>query len=369
MAEVLRRAPGSLGYYVAPYRVMARAIAWQLLLTATKDIRTSKSEVDLSVTLIGDRRICLKGADDPETLEGVGLVAVVLDEFGRMKLDAWQKSLRPTLSDQNGRALFCGKPRGHNHLKDFYDRGQDLKSSNWCSWLFRTIDGGQVPTEDLEEAKETLPDKVYRQEYEASWETLAGRVWDGFAKRSHVLPHAEIEARHKGFSGWNFRRILLAVDWGFTDPGVFLVIGQTGTGTLVVIHEEYRRNVLVDDSGWLGIARDLRDRYGITDAVADPSESGYIKALRATFGGSPVVYGALNDIREGIRRVAVQLLPDQKGEPKLLVSDRCVNLIREVSAWVYRDIRGTPTEDPVDKDNHTCDALRYGVMALTRPSA
>jgi hypothetical protein len=348
---------------------MARAIAWQLLLQATKDIRTSKSEVDLSVTLVGDRRICLKGADDPETLEGVGLVACVLDEFARMKLDAWEKSLRPTLSDQQGRALFCGKPRGHNHLKEVYDRGQNPKNSNWRSWLFRTIDGGQVPTEDLAEARDSLPEKVYRQEYEASWETMAGRVWDGFARRTHVLPHAELEATYKTFSGWTFRRILLAVDWGFTDPGVFLVIGQTSTGTLVVIHEEYRRGVLVDDSGWLGIAADLHAQYRFDGAVADPSEAGYIKALRAKFGGTPVVYKAQNDIREGIRRVAVQLLPDHAGQPKLLVSDRCTNLIREVSAWVYREIHGAPTEDPVDRDNHTCDALRYGVMELTRGTA
>ena len=366
ITEVLRRPPGSLAYYVAPYRTMVKSIAWDLLLKATKDLRVDKDKSELSVTLPGHRRIVLRGADDPEKLEGVGLVAVVLDEFGRMKLDAWQKSIRPALSDSAGRALFCGKPRGHNHLKDFYERGhQRTRFPLWRTWLFRTVDGGHVPTEDLSEAKSTLPEKVYRQEYEATFETLAGRVWDGFTRRLHVVSHQVLESRYCQGGRWLFKRRCLAIDWGFTDPGVFLVIGETGTGQLVVIREEYRSGVLVDDTGWVGLAKILRLEYGLTDAVADPSEPAYVKSLRLGLAGHPVVYNAKNEIHGGILAVAKALLPRPDGEPGLLISDRCPNLIREIECYVYREIGGVSTEDPIDKDNHTCDALRYGVMHLS----
>jgi hypothetical protein len=137
VSEVCNRPPGALGYYVAPYRVMAKAIAWDKLLQLTRGWRKSYNLGELSVTLPGDRKIVLKGADDPETLEGVGLSAVVLDEFARMKLDAWSKSIRPALSDNGGRALFCGKPRGHNHLKEFYERGLNRAEwPEWQSWLW-----------------------------------------------------------------------------------------------------------------------------------------------------------------------------------------------------------------------------------------
>lgn len=367
VSEVARREEGALGYYVAPYRVMARAIAWDKLLELTRGWRESASQGDLSVTLPGGRKIALKGADDPETLEGVGLSAVVLDEFARMKLDAWQKSIRPALSDKRGRALFCGKPRGHNHLKDFFERGQDRASwHEWRSWLFTTLDGGNVPAADVEEARGSLPAKVYRQEYEATFETLAGRVYDGFSRRLHVRPHAELERLYRSGGRWQFRRIIIGIDWGYRDPGVALVVGQTSTGRLVVLHEEYRTDVLVSEDGWLGIFRRLRDEYTPQAFVADPSEPGFLQATRQALRGAPVVYEADNRRSEGIRRVSVALLEQSSGEPGLLLSDRCAHTIREMEQYVYREVRGAPTEDPADGNDHAMDALRYAAMALTK---
>lgn len=366
IAEIMGREEGALGYYVAPYRVMAKSIAWDMLLLATSGLREAKNETELSVTLPGMRKVALKGADDPETLEGVGLVAVVLDEFGRMKLDAWEKSIRPALSDKPGRALICGKPRGHNHLKDFYDRGQDRSQREWRSWLYRTVDGGRVPSADIAEAQQNLPPKVYRQEYEATFESVAGRVYEDFSRRSHVLDHAEIVRRYCPSGQWQLRRIIGAIDWGYVDPGVLLSIGVTATGTIVVIDEQYRSGMLVDAGGWLAIYREARDQYRYSEIVADPSEPGFIQATRVSLGGRPVVRGANNDWREGHRRVATALIDKRHtGEPGLIISSRCSNLIREMETHVFRDVRGVQSEQPENGNDHALDALRYGVMALS----
>ena len=360
LAEVMRRAPGSLAYYVAPFRTMAKAIAWEMLLEATRGWRVGPpSHSELTVRLPGGRRVALKGADDPETLEGVGLVAVVLDEFGRMKLDAWQKRIRPALSDQAGRALICGKPRGANHLKDVYDDGQGAtRKADWRSWLFRTVDGGFVPADDLAEARRTLPAKVFRQEYEATFESLAGRVYEDFTRRTHVVPAAEV-ARMR------FSQTVIGVDWGFTDAGVMLVYGRTGSGRRVVIHEEYHTGKHVADPGWLTIARDLRERFApVSSFVADPSESGYISALRAHLNGRPVVYGADNRRHEGVRRLSIAMLPMSDGKPGLLVSDACTNTIRELESYVYREVGGRTTEEPMDGNDHICDSARYCELAM-----
>lgn len=367
LAEVAKRPPNSLAYYVAPFRVMAKAIAWDKLLQLTQGFRTDKSMQELSVTLPGNRKIVLKGADDPETLEGVGLVAVVLDEFARMKLDAWEKSIRPALSDNAGRALFCGKPRGHNHLKDFYERGQSAETRwcDWASWLFTTLDGGNVPASDVAEAQLSLPAKVYRQEYEATFETLAGRVYDGFTRRTHVVPHSEIERLYKVNGRWQFRRIAIGVDFGYVDAGVALVVGETSTKQLVVIHEEYHSGIIVSDDGWLAIYKSLRDEYRPIHFAADPSEPGNIAAMRRSLQARPVVLNADNRRAEGIRRVQVAMLPRPDGQPGLLVSDRCVNTIRELEQYVYAEFRGKPTEEPQDGDDHCNDSLRYAVMSLS----
>lgn len=364
---MLKRGPDALGYYVAPYRVMAKAIAWEMLLKFTRDIRTARNETELSVTLLDGSRISLRGADDPETLEGVGLSAVVCDEFARMKLDAWQKSLRPALSDKGGRALFCGKPRGFNHLKDFYERGQDrARFPEWESWLFSTLDGGHVPAADVAEARTTLPAKAYRQEYEASFENAAGRVYEDFTRRTHVVPHAELERAYKPGDRWQFRAVCVGVDWGYVDPGVALVVGQTGAGDLVVVDEVYKSGQLVDDAGWLKTFRALRAAHPGARWVADPSEPGFIAAARGAVGKT--VEGAQNDWREGHRRVATALLPKahSKGRPGLIVSDRCAHLIREFEQHVFREVRGVQVEEPESGNDHALDALRYATMALTQ---
>jgi hypothetical protein len=365
VTEVMAREPGSLGYYVAPFRVMAKAIAWDMLLKTTAGLRVSKNESELTVTLPGQRKIALKGADDPETLEGVGLVAAVLDEFARMKLAAWEKSLRPALSDKKGRVLFCGKPRGHNHLKTFYERGLG-RVKGWCSWLFTTAQGGNVSVEDIGEAKDTLPAKVYRQEYESTFETAAGRIYEDFTRRAHVRPHAEIERQYRRPDGrWNFRTIYVGTDWGFTNHGVMLCVGVTGTGRCVVFHEEVHAQVLVTDTGWLRIAKDLKTNHGAREWVADPSEPGYITSLNDALDKYPdvLVRNADNEVKGGILAVQTKLLPMRDGIPGLIVSDRCVHTIREFESYVYREVKNVPTEEPVKVDDHCMDALRYAVRA------
>jgi len=375
--EVRAREDGALGYYVAPFRVQAKAIAWDILVGLTRGMRVAKNESELTVTLPGGRKIALRGSDDPEHLEGVGLVAVVLDEFGKMKLAAWEKSIRPTLADRNGRALLCGKPRGHNHLKDAFDRGQPgpQHDAEWRSWIYTTADGGFVPQSDIAEAKRTLPGRVFRQEYEAAFEALAGRVYDEWQRTRngqpwHLVPADEVRRRwyDAGRNRWNFRCIVVGVDWGRVAPGVMLAVGATGTGQLVVFAEEYHRDLLVTDVGWLRIAKAMRKSCAPVERfVADPSEPDNITAVRLALGGRPVVENADNSVADGIRRVSIAMLQQRgAGAPGLVVSDACVNTVREVEGYVWREVKGAATEEPnQNTPDHAMDALRYAVMALT----
>lgn len=202
------------------------------------------------------------------------------------------------------------------------------------------------------------------------WESLfqqnptvrKGRIYALFDRPKHVVSRASILAKFRSYDGrWLFRRIIVAIDWGFSDPCAMLVIGETGTGDLYVIDELYERQVLVDDQGWLKRAKDLRTEYRPERFVADPSESGYIMQLRKSLNGSPIVVGAENEISLGITRVQTKL-----NGPKLFVSDHCVNTIREIETYAYAVGPFGPTETPQAGNDHAMDALRYGVMALHR---
>ena len=110
-------------FYVAPTFDQGKRIIWDLLKVLGKEVIASTLENQAVITLVNGRKIEIKGADRPDTLRGVGLSYVVLDEYAFMKPDVWEQILRPTLSDVEGDALFIGTPDGKNHFYDLFKIG------------------------------------------------------------------------------------------------------------------------------------------------------------------------------------------------------------------------------------------------------
>lgn len=352
---VLTASAGALAYYVLPFRHQAKAVAWEELKRATRGFRVSANETELSVTLPGDRRIVLKGADDPESLEGVGLVAVVLDEFARMKLAAWEKSLRPALSDHSGRALIIGKPRGHNHLRDFFLHGQSAtKRDGWRSWQYRTVDGGFVPESDIAEARRDLPPRIFRQEYEASFETLAGRIYEEFSPSVHVLAEP-VDPRAFGAG-------CIGIDWGWTHPFAAEALGQGG-GREVVVAEVVRAEFRLDDVA--SALASLRDQCPGWRWVADPSRPDLIREFSGRLGVE--IEPAVNDVDDGILELSKALHVREGLGPSLFVSPSCPELVRSLDSYVWdTDREGKPRNKPAKINDDAADALRYAKMGLVR---
>jgi len=136
---------------------------------------SKRNESELKVELIQGSEIALKGADKPESLKGVGLNFVILDEYGQMKEEAWGESVRPMLLDSKGSAIFIGTPVGYNHFWTLYNKEKD--DPDYKSFHFKTIDNLAIEgiAEEVEKARlETDPIR-FSQEYEANFEALIGR--------------------------------------------------------------------------------------------------------------------------------------------------------------------------------------------------
>ena len=101
-------------WYVAPTYRQAKQICWAELKDKLIEHKWVKNvnNSDLTITLKNNSKITLRGADNEQSLRGVGLNFIVLDEFADIHKEAWYEVLRPTLSDTGGHALFCGSPRG-----------------------------------------------------------------------------------------------------------------------------------------------------------------------------------------------------------------------------------------------------------------
>src|SRR6056297_3240105 len=107
-------------FYVAPTQGQARDIMWSTLLELAHPVIKGSHINNLQITLINGAVISLKGADRPETMRGVSLKFLVLDEYADIKPDVFEQILRPALADQKGNVLMIGTPKGRNHYYELF---------------------------------------------------------------------------------------------------------------------------------------------------------------------------------------------------------------------------------------------------------
>lgn len=163
-------------YYVAPTFEQGKKILWPLLKEIGHDLIAQKYENTGTLTLINGRRISIKGADRPDSLRGVGLSYVVLDEYAFMKEEVWELIISPALSRAEGGALFIGTPDGKNHFYHLWRQGMAESFLDWRSWTYKSTDNPFIPRSEIEQAQQRMSPERFRQEMEASFESGGGSV-------------------------------------------------------------------------------------------------------------------------------------------------------------------------------------------------
>ena len=162
-------------FYIGPTFQQSKDIMWLMLKELGADLIAAAHENTAVLTLINGRRIYLKGSDRPDSLRGVGLAYVVLDEYASMKPVVWEQIIRPTLADVRGGAMFIGTPAGKNHFYDLYiDAKED---EDWEAFSFNSTDNPYIPEDEIESARNTMSSMAFRQEFEASFETFSGGIF------------------------------------------------------------------------------------------------------------------------------------------------------------------------------------------------
>ena len=155
--------------YLAPYYAQAKSIAFDYLMRFSEPVRVNHNVSELWVELINGARIRLFGADNADSLRGLYLDGVVLDEFADMKPSIWGAVLRPLLSDRRGWAVFIGTPKGHNQFWDIYSNA--TKDSGWYVKTLRASQTGLIPQEELDDAKKMQTEDQYLAEWECDFES------------------------------------------------------------------------------------------------------------------------------------------------------------------------------------------------------
>ena len=177
LIEALNCPEGSAVMYIAPTLGQARTIIWDLLHELGRPVIKSSHINNLEILLVNGRKILVRGADNPDSLRGVSLTYVVMDECAFIKEDVWQKIIRASLSDKKGRALFISTPSGRNWFYDVFNLGQEGTDEEWLSWHFTTRDNETIDPKEIEAAERTLSTFAFRQEYLSSFDNAGQEIF------------------------------------------------------------------------------------------------------------------------------------------------------------------------------------------------
>jgi hypothetical protein len=365
---IIRRCqyPKQLIWYVAPTYGMARSILWdELKESIPRAWVFSINETRMSIRLHNGTKIELKGADKPDTLRGVGLHLLIIDEAQDIREDTWFKVLRPTLASTRGDALIIGTPKSFNWLYDLYvlgKRGDTFRDKKgveklniWKSWQFPTITSPFIPKSEIEAARGDMDEKSFNQEFNASFETMAGRVYHSFDRNTHV-----------GDYGFNpHLPIWIGQDFNI-DPMSSVIMQPQPNGEVWIVDE-----CILHGSNTQETADEISRRYfkHINRVVFYPDPAG---AQRSTKGRGESDLDILRDAgftRLKYRRkhpkvadrvnAVNRMFKAADGSIKMRVNYNCKTTIGSLEQTIYKP--GTREVDKTAGLEHAGDALGYCV--------
>jgi phage terminase large subunit len=344
-------------WYVAPTFKMAREIVWSKL----KEILHSFNWIDninesnLTITIKKTgTKISLKGCENYDGLRGSGLDFLILDEFADIDEKAWTEVLRASVSDTKGDVLMCGSPKGYgNWAYRMYLKGKEDKE--WDSFQFTTLQGGMVTADEIEQAKQDIDIRTFRQEFEGTFENYAGAVYYNFHPVESVV-EKQIDWTKPLHIGMDFN----------VDP-MSACVGQIEKDKIYFLDE-----IIIYSSNTDEMVDEIKNRYGTKIPIfiyPDPASR-----QRKTSAGGRTDLSILQNagfkvkvknkhpaIRDRINAVNSKL-KDSNGQRHIFVSKSCKTIVKGLQRQIYKENTNIP--DKEDGFDHMNDAIGYMVDFL-----
>jgi len=348
--------PRATYWVVAPSYDLAK-LAWADLRSALNAIQPLiMHETDGVLWLYSGILIERKTGADEAQLQGAALSGAWLDEVCTTPYASYLQ-VRNRLSDHEGWLVMTGSPRPDSWVKpEIWDNAASPVSKH--HWT--TEENPWFPRAELERARLTLPDAWYRRDFKASWDTFIGLVYGEYRDDVHLVDPSEVPNDLECWGGQ---------DWGSAAAGALIVGGRSrGTNRLYVADEVYTDRLVIVANGqgdsWVRRAVSMHAQYRFKAIYCDVSkgDDGRFQYVKA---GLPAVTAAKGpgSILDGIKVMARVLHPSEASPPRLMISKKCVNFIREIKAYTWAV---NSAGQPQDRVNPTCSdhALDAGRMWL-----
>ena len=342
--------------YIAPTYGQAKRIAWNYLVDYTRPLGGTANVSELRVDFMG-RRISLYGADNPDSIRGIYLDGVVIDEIGDVHPSLFTEVIRPALSDRLGWALFIGTPKGANHFKELRDFADDSSNDTWTLREFKASETGLIPEAELEDARKAMGENKYQQEFEVSFDSpIIGSYYGELLKdisSSNHIRDIPTEAATGKYTAW---------DLGISDSTSIWVCETIGGEVRLMDYYENHGQGLDHYIAWLDENK-YRDYTHILphDVQVRELQTGKSRYEFLTDAGLNIDIAPKSGVEDGIMAVR-KMLPNcyfNKDTTKFGVE--CLRNYRRV----FNEKLNVYQEKPLhDWSSHCADAFRYLAVGI-----
>lgn len=216
-----------------------------------------KNETDLTINFITGGQIRFFTGERLDALRGLKFHLVIIDEASYIANleDGWLNSIRPTLTDYKGLAIFLSTPRGKNFFYSLYMKGGE---PDWEAFKFTTYDNPHIDPSEVDAAKFQLPNVVFEQEYMANPMENAANPFGSEHINACVKDGIAGKAEYYGID------LAKSVDWT-------VIIGLDKLGQ-VVHFERFQKDWMQTKEAILRLPKNLPimiDSTGVGDAIVE----------------------------------------------------------------------------------------------------
>lgn len=315
------------------------------------DLEVTKDNAkDKVITLSNGSNVRMGSVNQVDSCVGRSYDLIIFDEAalsdGR---DAFNVALRPTLDKPNSKAIFVSTPRGRNNwFSEFYYRGYSDEFPEWCSIKATYKDNPRMSESDILEARKSMSDAEFKQEYEADFNTYEGQIWR-FNFTTQVQDLASFDTSNMD--------VFAGLDVGYKDPTAFCVIAYDWDTETFYLVDEYLDAERTTEQHSIQIKK-LIDKWDIDYIYIDSAAQQTRFDFAQNYDISTI--NAKKSVLDGISHVAAIVDNDT-----LFVHQECSHTLASLDAYQWDSNPNLMKEKPKhNMASHMADAVRYALYSF-----
>jgi phage terminase large subunit len=356
IGQIISLVPGSNILIISPNYSLSQ-ISFDLQRNLLKKVGIKPvvdNKKDKVIELENGSSIRMGSVNQVDSVVGRSYDLIIFDEAALADgTDAFQVSLRPTLDRNNARAIFISTPRGKtNWFAKLYERGFDENYPEWCSIKATWEDNPRMSLEDVAEARRTMTEAHFRQEYEADFNTYEGQIWP--LERKHIIGEEECEKTE--VPDRSRMDIIGGLDMGYKDATAFVIIGYAYDEEIFYILDEYWAEEKTTSTHAVEIQK-LIDKWD-PDFIFIDSSAAQTRADLA-YDHDIITSMAKKSLLDGIGYVGSLVESD-----RVYVLPHCKKVLDAFDGYAWDPNDRLIKEKPLHNEaSHMADAIRYALYS------